>query len=147
MAEPEALGAEAEAAKELLAENAQADRDLVAALRRGVEELTTVGPLDGARLLTRSQLPQQRASLRAEVEEFASARAQQLDSWAPDKNYKLRDAVREVGQLTKRTANVGTHVVRGRVASFGAWLHNTAGTAEPSGKHSRRPDEGDIEDA
>lgn len=143
VAEPEALDAEAEAAKALLAENAHADRELVAALRQTVEQLTKVGPLDGARLMTRSQMPEQRAALRAQVDEFATSRAQQFDSWAPDKNYKLRDAVREVGQITKRGAAVGTDVVRGRVASFGAWLHDTASSGGTSGKHSRRSDEGD----
>ncbi|GLZ49473.1 hypothetical protein Acsp06_56580 [Actinomycetospora sp. NBRC 106375] len=143
VAEPEALDAEAEAAKALLAENAHADRELVAALRQAVEQLTKVGPLDGARLMTRSQMPEQRAALRAQVEEFATSRAQQFDSWAPDQNYKLRDAVREVGQITKRGATVGTDVVRGRVASFGAWLHDTASSGGTSGRHSHPSDERD----
>ena len=79
--EPEALAGEADAAKAMLADNAHADQALIAGLHAALVALGKVGPLDGVRVFTKGKLPAAVADLREQVNQFASQREQQLDSW------------------------------------------------------------------
>lgn len=118
--EPESLDAEAEAAKAMLAENAHADRELIASLREAIGQLTRVTALDGVRLVARSKLPAAGVDLRAQVDEFATARAQQLDSWAPGSTPGIRDAAREAQIVAAKAAVKGRRAVGGWVAGLGS---------------------------
>lgn len=96
-AEPEALAGEAAAAKALLEENAAADQKLIDELRDALTRLGKLGPLDGFRLFTRSELPETVKALREQAETFAGMRQQQIDSWVPDPSPTLGDALSEIG--------------------------------------------------
>ena len=128
--EPHALEDEAESAKVLLAENAAADRDLVEALRASSDRLTRVGPFDGVRFGTRSRLPAAGALLRAQIDEFAAARAQQLDSWRPRR-------VRAFGTPRARSARPRAELPSRGV---GSWAAGSRPLVPGSRVHpSRRP--------
>lgn len=113
--EPDALVGEAMAAKAMLEENAAADQHLIDELGQALARLGKLGPLDGFRLFTRSELPQTIQALRTQVEEFAATREQQIDSWAPDPSPTLADAWSELGL---RAGAVAVDVRR----TVGSWL-------------------------
>lgn len=109
--EVEALPGEADAAKAMLVENANADQALIDGLRDAVGRLGKVGGLDGARIVVRAKLPAAAAELRGQVNEFADLRAQQIDSWAPDPTPTFRDAARHLGALAENVAVEGRKMV------------------------------------
>jgi hypothetical protein len=117
--EPAALPGEADAAKAMLAENANADQALIDGLRDAFGRLGKVGGFDGARIVVRGKLPAAAAELREQVNEFATLRAQQLDSWAPDPTPTIRDAARHLGAIAENVAVegrkiAGTAAIEGR---------------------------------
>ena len=105
--EPAALPSEAEAAKAMLVENANADQALITGLRDAFGRLGKVGGLDGARIVVRKELPAAATKLQGQVNEFATLRAQQLDSWAPDATPTFRDAARHLGAIAENAAVEG----------------------------------------
>lgn len=108
--EPDALAGEAEAAKAMLVENANADQALIDGLRDALGRLGKVGGLDGARIVLRAKLPAATAQLRGQVNEFATLRAQQLDSWAPDPTPTFKDAARHLGTIAESVAVEGRKI-------------------------------------
>ncbi|WP_433802569.1 hypothetical protein [Actinomycetospora sp. CA-084318] len=144
VAEPEALEMEAEAAKALLSENALADRELIVEVTAAIKTLTRVAPLDGVRFGTRSRLPGRGGELYAAVDEFARARAQQLEAWAPESSPGLRDAAREVGRRAGRAALGGRQAVGGWITQVGSWVEGAAPDGPtPTGKHARKTNRSD----
>lgn len=126
--EPAALDSEAEAAKSMLAENAEADRRLIANLHEALTKLGKVSALDGVRLKLKSRLPEITADLRNDVETFAHQRQQLIDAWSPDPTPTIRDAVKHVGSAAREVArgagNLGLSVGRaGAQAGRGAALN------------------------
>lgn len=124
--EPEALAGEADAAKAMLADNAHADQALIAALHAALVALGKVGPLDGVRVFTKGKLPTAVADLREQVNQFASQREQQLDSWAPDPTPTISDAARQVGALAEQAAIEGKRVVGSFLVGLGSKLQSGA---------------------
>lgn len=108
--EPAALDGEARAAKAMLVENANADQALIDGLRESLGRLGKVGGLDGARIVVRAKLPAATAQLRGQVNEFATLRAQQLDSWAPDPTPTFKDAARHLGAIAENVAVEGRKI-------------------------------------
>jgi hypothetical protein len=108
--EPAALAGEAEAAKAMLAENANADQALIDGLRDAFGRLGKVAALDGVRIMVRAKLPAAAAELRGQVNEFATLRAQQLDSWAPDPTPTFKDAARHLGVMAESVAVEGRKI-------------------------------------
>lgn len=144
-AEPEAVESEALAAKELLAANAQADQQLIRILQDGITALGSVGPLDGVRLFMRGRLPAAAAELRRETDEFATQRAQQLDSWAPSAPPTVKDAVREVGARAEQVALEGRRVLGDVLIGLGGRLQG--GVQEKDVENiAPLPPEGDVAD-
>lgn len=118
--ELDALPHEADAARAMLEENAGADRRLVEALRTTVTALGRMGPLDGFRIFTKDELPKVVAQLRAQVDEFAATRQEQIDVWAPEESPTLGDAWSEVGARIDRAAGEARQAI-------GGWLENLGG--------------------
>lgn len=107
--EPLALPSEAEAAKAMLVENANADQTLIDSLRDAIGRLGKVAGLDGARGVRR-ELPAAALKLRGQVNEFAAPRGQQIDSWAPYATSTFRDAARHLGVIAENVAVEGRKI-------------------------------------
>ncbi|MEJ2888837.1 hypothetical protein [Actinomycetospora aeridis] len=137
--EPDALVGEAMAAKTLLEENAAADQRLINDLEHALSRLGKLGPLDGSRFLTRDELPASVKALRAQVEDFAATRQQQIDSWVPDPSPTLGDALSELGL---RAEAVAIDVRR----TVGSWLVDlgSALSKEPEPTVKETVDAGDV---
>lgn len=115
LAEPEALESEIDSATRLLAENAAADQALIAALRERIGQLCRLTALDGARPLTPPRLLQASGQLRDQVDQFAAARSQQVESWGEQSRPGLREAAKEIGERAGAAAAIGRR-------SVGGWL-------------------------
>lgn len=131
VAEPDALGSETDAATSLLAENAEADKALIAMLRERVDKLGRLGALDGARPWTPHRLPEARDQLREQVDQFAAARSQQLESWTEQSRPGIKDAAKEVSERAGAVAEIGRRSVGGWIKDVGTWVSGTP-TAEPA---------------
>ncbi|MHC1558087.1 hypothetical protein ACR9E3_03980 [Actinomycetospora sp. C-140] len=139
--EPDALVGEAMAAKSLLEENAASDQRLIVDLRDALVRLGKLGPLDGFRVFTRSGLPETVKKLRAHVEDFASTRQQQIDSWVPDPTPTIGDAFSELGM---RAGAAAVDVRR----TVGSWLVDLGGAMakEPEPRVKEPVDAADVPD-
>lgn len=102
--EPSALESEAEAAKAMLTENAEADRRLVTYLHDALTKLGKVSARDGVRLKLKSRLPEIANDLRHDVERFAQERQQLIEAWSPEPTPSIRDAISHVGGVAKGIA-------------------------------------------
>ena len=60
--------------------------------------------------MVRAKLPAAAAELRGQVNEFATLRAQQLDSWAPDPTPTFKDAARHLGVIAENVAVEGRKI-------------------------------------
>lgn len=102
--EPGALESEAEAAKAMLTENAEADRRLIDYLYDALTRLGKVSARDGVRLMLKSKLPELAASIREDVDTFARQRQQLIDAWSPEPTPRIRDTISHVGDVAKGIA-------------------------------------------
>lgn len=104
--DPGALDSEADAAKAMLTDNAEADRRLIADLHDALTRLGKVSALDGVRLKLKSRLPEIAAGLRDDVDAFARERQQLIDAWSPDPTPTIRDAS-PISEVSRRASLAG----------------------------------------
>lgn len=97
--DPELVGEILDSAFRMLRDDQDADRELVLALKRALEEHGTLKPLEIHHILSWNKLETDVPRLRQEVEAFAYARGLQVGSWSDLDRPTLKEAQAEVRRL------------------------------------------------
>lgn len=135
--EPDEIEGEITAARQLLTENAAADRALIDELHETLTQLGSTSAFDGLRWFSRGKLPSSTTILRQHVERFADLRGHQLDVWDPGPVPKTGDAFKEFAGRTHR----GMVGARNQFGGFVEQLGQRMQGAERHGHETEDSDE------
>lgn len=141
--EPDELESEVAAARELLAENAAADRELIDQLHEAVAQLARSSPVDGLRVFSRGKLPASAGVLHQQVQQFAELRGHQLEMWAPGEAPRFGDAFKHFGGHVQRGVIGAGNQVGGMFVRLGRSMqHDDPSQHEASGDELDPRDDG-----
>lgn len=126
--EPEHTERALESARSVLADNRDADVELVALARSVVSDYAAIRPLEFARKFSASKVRAHTAGLREDVDAFAAARAAQVEGWADHRSPTVGDAFTEV---QRRGAGVAARALDAGAGSLDRFSQRLQKVAEP----------------
>jgi len=103
IAEPDHIDTAMASARRVLAENFEADNQVLAKARSVLSDYSKVKPLEFTRWASSSKVREHVQMLRADVDGFAEARASQVYEWTEHKHPTLGDAWHEVERVSGST--------------------------------------------
>lgn len=112
----------------MLADNREADTELVALARTVVSDFAAIKPLEFIRKFSASKVKAHSQGLREDVDAFALARTSQVDAWVQHSDPTVRDALTEI---QRRGAGAAARALGAGAGSIDRFSRRLQQVAEP----------------